>query len=169
MVNKSPLNEKQISMLKNSMRAFGEEDSGKGCNSEKKEIQSTSITSKDIKDIGEVTTEESISSSSQLLSEAQTSQNPPSLKPQLESLSTLLSNFENLPKCLSLYGQNYHLIDSENIKDSEPKVTNYGTYFKGTLDYIFLVLNRKEKNEESKMENDNKVVKANNKVKVKNY
>ena len=68
---------------------------------------------------------------------------------------------------MSLYGQNYRLIDSENIEHSEPKVTNYGMYFKGTLDYIFFVLKQGEsKDEESKMKNDDKIVGENNEIKV---
>jgi mRNA deadenylase 3'-5' endonuclease subunit Ccr4 len=193
MVNKSKLNEEQISILENSMRAFGEE-SNKGGDS----VPSTSVTNKDS---DEVTIEQSKFSSSQSLgvtevrvsqsqtlqsqtsqsqslqsessqlqkaqikpSQLQPSQNlsSPSSKPQLESLSNLLSNFEKLPKCLSLYGQNYHLIDSENIEHSEPKMTNRGIYFKGTLDYIFFVLNQKEGdvNDENDEYNNNNNVKV---------
>lgn len=179
MVNKSKLSEEQVSILENSMRAFGEEKS----NEDVDNVLSTSVINKDS---DEVTIEQSKISSSQSFnvtedrasqlqslqfqsSQSQETQiqqsqlqnlSSPSLKPQLEPLSTLLSNFEKLPKCLSLYGQNYHLIDSENIEHSEPKITNHGIYFKGTLDYIFFVFNQSDVNDE------NGEIKNNNNVKV---
>ncbi|CAG8718231.1 16628_t:CDS:2, partial [Racocetra fulgida] len=54
------------------------------------------------------------------------------------TLPDLLSNFANLPSCVSLYAQHLNSIDPENTIYSEPKFTHYGLYFKGTLDYIFL-------------------------------
>ncbi|GBC03601.1 hypothetical protein RclHR1_05200012 [Rhizophagus clarus] len=183
MVSKSKLNEEQISILENSMRAFGEESS------EGDNVPSTPVTNKDSE---EVTIEQSkISSQSLSVTEARTLQShplrsqqtqiqssqleqsqslsSPPLKPQLESLSTLLSNFGKLPKCLSLYGQNYHLIDSENIEHSEPKITNHGIFFKGTLDYIFFVFNQKEgyvNDIDGEIKNDNQYNNNNNNVKV---
>ncbi len=147
MVKKS-LTEEQVSMLESSMRVFGEEDddgsSGEGYNvsRKKEEAPSTStVPSFPLKD--EIIIEQPITSSQSLIKTPLTYSSEPS---QLEPLSTLLSNFENLPKCLSLYGQNYHLIDSENIDNSEPKITNYGLYFKGILDYIFYILNQEKEN-----------------------
>ncbi|CAG8786511.1 17506_t:CDS:1, partial [Cetraspora pellucida] len=54
------------------------------------------------------------------------------------SLPDLLSYFATLPSFVSLYAQHLNSIDPENTIYSEPKFTNYGLYFKGTLDYIFL-------------------------------
>ncbi|RGB23956.1 Endonuclease/exonuclease/phosphatase [Rhizophagus diaphanus] len=172
MVNKSKLSENEVSKLEISMRAF-EEKSNEGVDN----VPSTPVTNKDN---DEVTIEQSKISQSFIVTEDRASQlqsshsqssqsqqtqiqqlqqnlSSPSLKPQLEPLSTLLSNFEKLPKCLSLYGQYYHLIDSENIEHSEPKITNYGEYFKGTLDYIFFVLNQKGDVDENGEINNNNV------------
>ncbi|CAB4374790.1 unnamed protein product [Rhizophagus irregularis] len=172
MVNKSKLSEEQVSILENSMRAFGEEKSNEGVDN----VPSTPVTNKDN---DEVTIEQSKISQSFIVTEDRASQSQssqsqqtqiqqlqqnlssPSLKPQLEPLSTLLSNFEKLPKCLSLYGQYYHLIDSENIEHFEPKITNHGKYFKGTLDYIFFVLNQK-----GDVNDENGEINNNNNVKV---
>ncbi|RIA92555.1 Endonuclease/exonuclease/phosphatase [Glomus cerebriforme] len=167
MVNKSSLNEQQISILQNSMRSFEKESNGGNDTiSEKEEILSSMITPKDNDD--EITIEQSSSKSFNVIVKPQSSQNlsSPLLKPQLESLSDLLSNFENLPKCLSLYGQNYHLIDSENIEHSEPKITNYGIYFKGTLDYIFFVLDQNDDHVQIGKDDDQSKIKKNYNIKV---
>ncbi|CAI2174437.1 10549_t:CDS:2 [Funneliformis geosporum] len=147
---KNSLTKKQISILKNSIRAFGEEiDSisvgNDGNFPEKKEEKEEQFTSS----TDEIIIEQSINS----LTNTQSSQ-PSSLTFTLEpsQLDSLLSNFENLPKCLSLYGQNYHLIDSENIEYSEPKITHYGLNFKGTLDYIFYILDHEKENINEKNE-----------------
>jgi len=56
---------------------------------------------------------------------------------ELKSVSTIISAFKTLPKCVSLYAQHYISIDPANTDRLEPKFTNYGEYYKGTLDYIF--------------------------------
>nr|CAG8579098.1 7094_t:CDS:2 [Entrophospora candida]CAG8604166.1 262_t:CDS:2 [Entrophospora candida] len=58
----------------------------------------------------------------------------------LMTTPTLLSTFSKLPRCISIYGEYYKYVDPENVKHSEPKYTSYGLYFKGTLDYIFYIL-----------------------------
>ncbi|CAH1766791.1 5151_t:CDS:2, partial [Entrophospora sp. SA101] len=58
----------------------------------------------------------------------------------LMTIPTLLSTFSKLPRCISIYGEYYKYVDPENVKHSEPKYTSYGLYFKGTLDYIFYIL-----------------------------
>ncbi|CAG8548618.1 38_t:CDS:2 [Funneliformis caledonium] len=158
---KNSLTEKKLSVLKDSMRSFGDEvegSTGSGDNfgkKEEKEKQSTSSTN-------EIIIEQS-TTSSQSLTDTRPNQSSQSssltftLEPS--QLDSLLSNFENLPKCLSLYGQNYHLIDSENIIEySEPKITHYGLHFKGTLDYIFYILDHEKENinEENRKDDENK-------------
>ncbi|CAG8492061.1 1370_t:CDS:2 [Paraglomus occultum] len=72
---------------------------------------------------------------------------------ELRSLSTIISAFKTLPKCVSLYAQHYTSIDPANTNRSEPKFTNYGEYYKGTLDYIFY-LGKSSNNNRDDIERD---------------
>ncbi|CAG8486278.1 8863_t:CDS:2 [Ambispora leptoticha] len=106
------LTPEEISLLENSMKTFNESED-------------------------EVFHEESIPSSS--------SSNPDSTTNSNEGIkqlrvSELLSRFATIPKSVSLYAKYYKEIEQGNPEIfGEPKFTCYGHWFKGTLDYIFMM------------------------------
>lgn len=58
----------------------------------------------------------------------------------VDELRKLLGSHSGLKSVYSQYGE----IDAEDTQRyGEPKFTHYGTYFKGTLDYIFLPVNER--------------------------
>ncbi|CAG8547611.1 8274_t:CDS:2 [Scutellospora calospora] len=128
MVNNTPLTVEEVSILDASMRSFGEKDI----------IENTDAISKN--DTGLLTNSSNLPVepiSQQISSSTSVEKSTPTDLTFQPTLPKLLSNFASLPCCVSLYAQHLNSIDPENTIYSEPKFTNYGLHFKGTLDYIF--------------------------------
>ncbi|CAG8482802.1 3593_t:CDS:2 [Dentiscutata heterogama] len=140
---KNTLTEDEILSLKASMRPFGEDATSDDPPSTENMVEENSVDSISDNGAGLLKSSSSISPSIQI-----TQQTLPSMSvgnTQTESaiqfkptLPELLSKFASLPSCVSLYARHLNSIDPENTIYSEPKFTNYGLYFKGALDYIFL-------------------------------
>ncbi|CAG8505590.1 3881_t:CDS:2 [Ambispora gerdemannii] len=86
--------------------------------------------------------EKSAASSSSPKSESTTNSNEEIIPLPNAHISELLSQFSKIPKSVSLYAKYYKQVEQENSETmifGEPKFTCYGHWFKGTLDYIFMM------------------------------
>ncbi|CAG8487862.1 3259_t:CDS:2 [Acaulospora morrowiae] len=125
----SALTKQDIENLKNSMRYFdGKKDDLDG------KVPSPSTVDNEACRESDRTSLTDDCPSSSVVVPAETSSPFPPCEP---SLSDLFSRFSILPRCTSLYSKYYHIKDPDNTFLMEPKYTNYGLYFKGTVDYIF--------------------------------